>query len=601
MESLPTNWNLQRYFYTSIEDEQIKTDIEEYKTHVEEYVIKKYKNTLRNLDSYEEWKNFFYDFHEHPSNKKIISVLLYLHYSQALDTQNQEVIKKIATVENMLREFQEQLLFIDEEFKAIGKQKLYALSKREDLQAFSKFFKDKADTLQYELSNEVEKSLLIKSRGSARACNVDLFDELTNSLEFKFIDDNGEEKMLTQEELLSYLHSKNRDIRKQVSTSLSNVYLDQKLQITFGNIYSSIVKDSVSSMRLRGFETVLSEQNKNEDLDDESVEMLLVEVKKRFYPLYQKYLQLKKKYLNLDSLMPWDLQAPIGEMRQSFDFNRGSSLFLNTIKSVDSEMYEYSKKLFDEQRCDVFAKKGKTGGAFCSFYKDFDSFVLLNYTSNLDDVFTIAHEFGHAYHGEKLQNQPQRYYETPLCLAETASVFNELLLSHSLLEELEYEEKLYVLNEQLNGFFATICRQITYTLFEKKIHESFANNNDLTYEDFNVAFREEQKRLYGGVVEFPTEPQKDFTWSRIPHIFHTPFYCYSYAFGQIVSIYFYKQYLDKGESFMNSYKEFLSAGSSQKPKDLLYTLGIDINSQEFYEKAESFIKEKLEEFETMIN
>lgn len=601
-ENIKTNWNLEKYFYSSLQDEQIEKDFEEYKDFIIKNIIEKYPNTLRNLKTREEWEEYFSDAEEHPTHSKIAKIFLYLNYKQSLDTQNQEVIKQLAKYSNKSRELEEQLLFLDEEFKAIGYEKLVELSKIEELQEFSKFFIDKANSLKYELTSEVERALLLTSQAKAHNCNTQLFEELHNSFEFTFVDEEGNEKVGSEEELMFYIHNKKRELREQVHTSLKKIYLKPQHQITLGNVYSSIVKDSVSSVKLRKHNSVMSPRNLSEDMDDETINFLLEQVKEKFYPLYKRYLEIKKRALNVEHLRPWDISAPIGKMKKTFNFVNGADLLLKAFKEVDDEIYNYSKKMFEEERVDVFPKKGKRGGAFCSFYKNFNSFVLLNYNNTLNDISTIAHEFGHAYHGYLLQKQPNRYYETGLCVAETASIFNELLLSNKLLEELGREEKLYLLNNELAGFFATINRQIMYTLFEKRVHNSFYDDVELTYKDFNIMFREEQEKLYSEIVEFTTPKEEDFSWSRIPHIYYTPFYCYSYSFGQILSISLFEKYQESEnkEEFFRIYKRFLQTGSSKTPKNALLEIGVDINSYEFYDKAVEFITKKIDEFEELI-
>lgn len=601
-EDIKTNWNLEKYFYSSLEDGQIEKDFEEYKDFIIKNIIEKYPDKLRNLQTKEEWEEYFSDAEEHSIYSNIAKIFLYLNYEQALDTQNQEVIKLLAKYSNKSKDLQEQLLFLDEEFKAIGYETLIEFSKKEELQEFSKFFIDKANSLKYELISEVERALLLTSQGRAKNCNTQLFEELHNSFEFKFTDEEGNKKVGSEEELMFYIHNKNRELREQVHTSLKEVYLKPQHQITLGNVYSSIAKDSVSSVKLRGYDSVMSPRNLSEDMEDETINLLLEQVQEKFYPLYKRFLEIKKKALGVEQLRPWDISAPLGEIKTTFEFDKGVNLLLSTFKEVDNDIYNYSKEMFEEERVDVFSKKGKRGGAFCSFYKNFDSFVLLNYNNTLNDISTIAHEFGHAYHGYLLQNQPNRYYETGLCVAETASVFNELLLSNKLLSELSKEEKLYVLNNELNGFFATITRQIMYTLFEKRVHESFLYDIELTYKDFNVMFREEQEKLYSGVVEFTTPKEEDFSWSRIPHIYYTPFYCYSYAFGQILSISLFEKYQESKNkaNFFAMYKKFLQTGSSKTPKDALLEIGVDINSSKFYDKAVTFISQKIDEFEELV-
>ena len=597
-----TTWDLKKHFYSDINDKRIEEDFKRYEEQMN-YVIQKYSNVLRNFNSYKEWSDFFDDTDEHTSTHAVNKVFMYFSYISSLDTQNQEIIRTEAYFSNRAREISEKLLCIDEEFKAIGYDRLMELSQDVNLKAFSKFFYDRAQGLKYELDSAVEKAFVITSRADVSSCNVSLYNELKNSFMFEMEDENGNLKKFTEEELSAYLFNENRGLRKRASKVLKEKYLIKQNQIVFGNIYSSIVKNSVSSILLRKYDSVMSPRNIAENLEDETVNILLEQLQQRIYPLYQRFLRLKKKVLGIDVMRTWDLYAPIGKTSKKFEFTKGVELFLGEMKKVDSEMYEYCKEMFEDSRVDVFSKEGKRGGAYCNFLQHQKSFVLLNYNETLNDVLTIAHEFGHAYHGYKLQQQPSRYYWCGLSLAETASVFNELLLSHKLLEQIGEEnrdEKMYMLDQELSGFFGTIARQVMYVQFEKRVHEKFYGGEDLTYEDFNILFREEQEKLYEDVIEFDTSPIEDISWSRIPHIHELPFYCYSYAFGQTLSISLYERYCEEKEDFISKYKKILEAGSSQSPKDILKDVGIDINSKEFYNRCEMFISRKIDEFEKLV-
>ena len=598
-----TEWDLEKHYYKEINDPQLEIDFKVYEDQMK-YVVEKYTNKLRNFETSNEWNQWFEDVDEHSSIDGVVKIFQFLSFKQSLNTQDQEVLKLHAKYENKHREINEQLLFIDDEYKAIGYEKLMELSKKEELKDFSKVFYDKAQNLKYELDSKTEKAFVIKSRANVSGCNTALYEELKSSFMYEFIDENNEKKELTEEEISSYVLKENRELRERASKILRERFLKKENQIVFGNVYSSIVKDCVSNIKLRGYETVMSPRNIAEDMNDKTIDLLMNHSIEKIYPLVQRFLKLKKKALGYDKIHIWDVYAPVGKTEKKFDFEKGVELFLDTIKHLDEEIYIFSKDMFEKGKVDVFPKKGKVGGAYCSYYKNQPSMVLLNYNDTLEDVSTIAHEFGHAYHGFKQQNQPMIYYDAGLCLAETASVFNELYLLHNLLKQLgdnNIEEKIHLLNQELGTFFATIAEQIMFTNFEKRVHEIFMDGEDLTYEDFNCMFREELVKMYGDTVEFDTKKEDEVRWSRKPHIFEVPFYCYSYAFGQILSISLYEMYLEEGDNFIPKYKRILEAGSSKTPQEILSEVGIDINSVDFYDRCEKFISKKVDLFEELVN
>jgi len=376
------------------------------------------------------------------------------------------------------------------------------------------------------------------------------------------------------------------------------VYNDKKVQITLGNIYSSVVNDCTSEIKIRGFDNVMSRRNISEELNDESVNLLLEEVENA-YPIYQRYLKVKAKLLGKTKLKNSDLLAPISKKEKEYKFEEGLKIFLDVIKEFDEEFYNYSVDMFEDGRVDVFPKEGKRGGAFAQYVQGFESFVMLNYTNKLNDISTLAHELGHAMHGHLSQIQKSEVFSSGLSLAETASVFNEMILSQTLIKKLEGEEKLEYLEEKLSDISSTIFRQIQYILFEKRVHQTILSGEALTYKDFNIMWREEQIKMCGDLVEYDVPAEDESSWSSIPHIFRTPFYCYSYAFGNILTFALFNKYKEEGKPFVEKYKNILRAGGSKVPYDLLKENGLDINSREYFRGGIKVIEELVEELEKL--
>jgi oligoendopeptidase F len=229
------------------------------------------------------------------------------------------------------------------------------------------------------------------------------------------------------------------------------------------------------------------------------------------------------------------------------------------------------------------------------------SCVLLNYTNKLNDVSTLAHEFGHSIHAYLSTIQKPQVYYSGTSMAETASIFNETLLNNALEKTLTESEKLGFLENQLSDIFSTIFRQVQYTLFEKRVHEAVYNGQELSYNDFNKIWREEQTKMTGDYVEYSLEAEKESGWSSIPHIFATPFYCYSYAFGNILSFALYEKYVEEGQGFVEKYKNILRSGGSKPPYDLLMENGLDITSPEFYRSGLKVVENLVNEFESAAN
>ncbi|MEM1312220.1 MAG: M3 family metallopeptidase [Patescibacteria group bacterium] len=586
---IKTNWDLSADFYKDLNDPQFSEDIITIKADVNNFV-KTYKGKINTLEATDFLKYFELDDKTDYLINKVGSFLFYL---ASLDTQDQKVLAKQSEFDNLMIDLSNQTLFVSQEFKQIGYQKLIQLSKEPSLAAYSNFFVKQANSIKYVLDEKTEYALNLKSNSGSSAFE-NMYEEFTNSFSFEVTIDNKRQK-LTSDQVRSLRMSSNESKRKKAFKSYHKVYSQKQNQIILGNCYSAIVKNWVSEVSLRGFDSVLSKRNIVQQIPDTAISTLLNEVEKA-YPIYQKYLEIKAKLMGKKQLEDWNLLAPLEKVTKQINFEEGLELYLKQIRNFDEEFYQYSKSAFEQGRVDVFPKAGKRGGAFCVYDAQFPSFVLLNYTDKLNDVSTLAHEFGHSIHSYfSLKQKPQVYY-SGTSMAETASIFNETLLNNYLAQTLTEKEKLAFLDNQLSDIFATIFRQIQYTLFEKKVHEFHLSGKSLTYIDYNRLWRQEQEKLTGDVVRYSNPAEAASGWSSIPHIFASPFYCYSYAFGNILSFALYEKYQEVGQDFVDSYKNILSSGGSKPPYELLLEYNLDITKAHFYQKGLKVVKDLVDSF-----
>ena len=405
-----------------------------------------------------------------------------------------------------------------------------------------------------------------------------------------------ETKMLTEEEIRAFAKNPNRDIRRRAAESMNSVYLVHQNQITLGNLYTGIVKNWSSSMELRGYQTAMSKRNISEQVPDNVVDRLMTEVQK-YYPLYQRFLRAKQQHLGLPELYGYDVHAPIFKIEKKIPYEEACKTVIEMFEGFDSRFWSYARDMLEAARVDAFPKAGKRGGAFASYDKWIESFVLLNYTDTVDDSFTLAHELGHAIHGHLAQVQKSPVYDAPLVLAETASIFSESLLMEKIQATLSPEEKLELLNQKLLDVFGSIHRQIMYVSFERRVHEHIHGGGEMTYRELNLWWNEESQKLAGDVVTPILPPEKNYTWSAIPHIFSTPFYCYAYSFGMLVSLALVEKYKREWTAMIDDYVKLLSSGGSVPPVEILQSIGIDVTKPEFYSDAFATIESWLVSFE----
>lgn len=592
--SYPTNWNLTRYFYSGLDDPKLASDIAQILPRTTVFA-EKYEKTFASFTEPEQILEFYADYTA--LSHDMATPSYYLFYRSSLDTQDLDVTKKMGEVDYIYTEASNKLLFVAQGWKAIGYDRIMAWANDPKLARYKNDLVSTANSIKYILGEKEEYVLNLKSRPLGLAGS--LHDELTGSYEF-MMKINGEEKKLTEEEVRSYRQHTDRGIRREAYDALRRVYNTKQNQISLGNIYTSIIKDWSSEIRMRGYsENVMAQRNISEEMDDEVVNMLLSEVEKA-YPIYARFLRAKGKMLGLiPDFSVWDTSAPLGKSDKDFTFEEAFDLHLSVMQDFDRDFYDYSKRMIEEERIDVFPRAGKRGGAFASYRKGEESFVLLNFTGKLRDVSTISHELGHAIHGHLSQVQEAPVYDSPLSMAETASIFSEMLLGEKVKSIVSREEYKDYLNERLGDIFATIFRQVQYVVFEKQVHEAIHSGQELSYKDLNKLWRAEQDKLYGGVVQYDVPAEDESGWSMIPHIFHTPFYCYAYAFGNLLTFALYNQ-VKSGALSVEDYKDILRAGGSERPRDLLKKYGIDIASPDFYQSGLREVEKMVEEFEGLI-
>lgn len=362
--SYPTNWNLSRYFYSGLDDPKFSKDISEILPRTTDFALK-YEKTFGSFTTPEQILEFYHDYAA--LSHDMATPSYYLFYCSSLDTQDLDVTKKMGEVDYIYTEASNKLLFVAQGWKNIGYDRIMAWANDPKLARYKNDLISTANSIKYILSEREEYVLNLKSRPLGLANS--LHDELTGSYEF-MMTLGGEEKKLTEEEVRSYRQHTDRGIRRESYNSLRRVYNTKQNQISLGNIYTSIVKDWTSEIRMRGYtENVLAQRNISEEMDDEVVQMLLSEVEKA-YPIYARFLRAKAKMLSLESdFSVFDTSAPLGKSDKDFTFEEAYNLHLSVMQEFDSDFYEYSKRMIEEERIDVFPRAGKRGGAFASYRK----------------------------------------------------------------------------------------------------------------------------------------------------------------------------------------------------------------------------------------
>ncbi len=424
------------------------------------------------------------------------------------------------------------------------------------------------------LLSSAEEQLLMERAPVGSSSWTDLFEKVFGHLTF------GADKR-SEEEVLSDLYSPERQVRQQAAEDMTAGLRSQLHIIT--HIFNTILADKMITDRLRSYPSWVSSMNLANELEDNTVSVLISSVTKR-YDIVQRYYQLKKKLLGLDTLYDYDRYAPLPHLPdEQVTWQQCQTMVTKAFRQFSPKMAEISSFFFDRGWIHAPILDGKRGGAFAHpCVPEVHPYVLVNYTGNIRDVSTVAHELGHGVHQYLAAEKGYYNSDTPLVLAETASVFAELLVFHSQLDLLEsIEERQAFTCQKLESIFATVFRQISMNRFEDRIHTSRREHGELSEESLNSHWRAIQEEMFGDTVSL-TE-NYDIWWSYIPHFLHTPGYVYSYAFGELLVLALYNLYKNDGESFVPKYEELLAAGGSLSPYELVKPFGVDLNDPLFWQ------------------
>jgi oligoendopeptidase F len=443
------------------------------------------------------------------------------------------------------------------------------------------------------LSEAEEKIINLKNVTGSNAL-ITLYDSITNRYAYK-IEVDGEIKEMTESELRTFRYSPDPEIRAKAYQEFFRVHAEDGPIL--GQMYQTRARDwHNENLSLRKFDKPISVRNLTNNVPDEAVGVLL-DVTRRNAKIFQSYFKLKAKHVGLKKLRRYDIYAPVAKSDKKYDFGDAAKMVLESFTAFDPLVGELAQRVFDQTHMDSEIRKGKSGGAFCwSVVPEMTPYVLINYQGNGRDVATLAHELGHAIHSMLASHHSTFTFEASLPLAETASTFGEMMLTDKLLaQEKDESVRRDILFKQMDDAFATILRQVYFTLFEKQAHKMVQNNASV--DELCAAYLENLKEQFGDSVEL----SEDFKWEwvSIPHIYHTPFYVYAYAFGQLLVFSLYQQFKTEGESFKPKYLKILSAGGSEAPAKILADAGIDIRSAKFWQGGFNVLDGLVKELEKL--
>ncbi|WP_243612186.1 M3 family oligoendopeptidase [Shimia aestuarii] len=442
----------------------------------------------------------------------------------------------------------------------------------------------------YQLSDELEKFL--HDLGVVGDAWERLFDETIAGLTFEM---EGEEVGI--ETTLNYLTEQDRAKREMAARELARVFAEN-IKI-FSRVHNTAAKEKEVVDRWRKMPTAQTGRHLSNDVEPEVVDALRDAVVAAYPKLSHRYYELKRKWLGLDRMQVWDRNAPLPmEETKTVGWDEARKLVMDAYNAFDPRMGEIAEPFFTKGWIDAGVKPGKAPGAFAHpTVTNVHPYVMLNYLGKPRDVMTLAHELGHGVHQVLAADQGEMLSSTPLTLAETASVFGEMLTFRKMLDNAETKEQRKVLLAgKVEDMINTVVRQIAFYDFECKLHAA-RRESELTPEDINALWMSVQAESLGPAFDFMDGYET--YWAYIPHFVHSPFYVYAYAFGDGLVNALYAVYAEGGEGFEDKYFDMLKAGGSKHHKELLAPFGLDASDPKFWDKGLSMISDMIDELEAM--
>ena len=521
-------------------------------------------------------------------------ILSFAYLLFAADTRDPKTGAFRSSMQQKATELQKKLIFFYVEWVSVPKKRAKKLMNHPELSGYRHFLEQERQYKDHTLSEAEEKILQEKSNTGQKAFSR-LFDEVVNNIEFR-VRLSGKTEKLNQSRTLSLLYDPDRKKRKAAWGGLTRGLTGNSHVLTY--IFNTLVNDHSINDRLRSYEDPMSARHLSNEISHGAVNTLLESCERNF-GFVRRYYTLKRELLGYRGFYDYDRYAPLGSEREQVPWEKAKEIVLSSFGEFSSEMEKTASLFFEKNWIDAELRDGKRGGAFShGTVPGAHPYVFMNYTGKPRDVMILAHELGHGVHQYLSRRQGYFHAHTPLTTAETASVFAEMLVFHRLKEEEgEKEGRLVLVAEKLEDIMATVFRQVVLTRFEQSLHRERRGKGELATARVNELWIEANRDMFGDSVSL-TENYA-YWWLYIPHFIHSPFYCYAYSFGELLTLALYGMFLERGRSFVPDYMRLLRSGGSASPSELLLGVGVDINDPDFWQAGLDVIGAMVDEVEEL--
>lgn len=575
------NWDLSKIFENA---EKFDEEVESIKKSVEE--LKPLGDDLK-----KNFKNYLLLMTD--TMRRLYTVYNYAHRTHDEDTRDPHGQKLSMVANTLLNDFQTATSSFRPALLSLSEEELDKLIKDNDLENFRKYLDRIFRFKEHTLTSGEEK--ILGSMGFLQGAPSDAYNLLKNSdIEYPYIE--SADKKLTDANFTSLLRNPDVNVRKETFEKYYETL--GGVDNTISSLQYSNVKGLTTEASLRNFKSAREMELFKDDVTVNVYDNMIEGVRENL-PTLHKYYEIKKKHLKLEEQHMYDVYLPLATGKDDkVSYEEGKEIVLKALRPLGDEYIEILKEAFENRWIDVYPQDGKRSGAYSSGSYDTDPYILMNYTDDLDSVFTLAHELGHSVHSYySRKNNEFIYSGYTIFVAEVASTTNELLLLDYLMKNAKTdEEKIYLIDFYIDSFKGTVFRQTMFAEFEKKTHEAVENGQVLTLEDFNKIYYQLNKDYFGEAVI--SDKEIELEWARIPH-FYNNFYVYKYATGFSSAVKLAKNILEGDKEALEKYINFLKDGANNYPLEQLKVAGADISKKETINEAMEVFRGLVDQLEEL--
>lgn len=489
------------------------------------------------------------------------------------------------------------LMFFDLELQAAKEEVIERLLQDDRLANYRHHVRTTRAFSPYRLS-EKEEIILEETANTGSRAWVRLFEELTANQSFPLKNpDTGQVIEATQQQVLAQLRDESRVKRQAAADALTDGLAQLERVLVYN--YNTLLQDKSVEDRLRKLEYPEKSRHMSNELEKPTVDLVMRMCHDR-YGLVERFYNVKKQILGLSELTHIDRYAPLFAAEEKVGWDEARHIVLDAFGDFSPVMRARADEFFEKSWIDAEPRKGKTGGAFCSYVTpDTHPFVFQTYQNQMDDVMTLAHELGHGVHASLSRAQTYFNFHGTLPLAELASTFGEMLVFEKLVAQASLKDKLALYADKIEGIFATVFRQAAMFSFEQRCHRARREQGELTAEQFGDIWQDEMQQMFASSVKLGEQHRT--WWSYVGHFIFAPFYVYAYSFGELLVLSLYGMAKKEGPAFADRYISVLQAGGSLSPKELMAMVDVDLDSRQFWQGGFDSLEKMVSEFEGFWN